>query len=113
MTPASCFQSGGQHFEQVTIRVAEIKPAPAMATVDRHVLRRTGAAAVGETLGLDPVEDAVEFGFADLEGIMVAFELVPVVEIDGQLVVDLDRREMRHRAAVFEPEDAGEKPGGT
>src|SRR5438105_12554166 len=93
---------GGQHLEQVTVRVAEVKSAAAIAMIDLHVLGRARPAAVGEALGADAIEDPVELGFADLEGIMVPLESVPIVEVDRQCLVDAHRREMRDRALVFE-----------
>jgi Trk K+ transport system NAD-binding subunit len=72
---------------------------------------RSGATAIGDTLGLDAVEDRVELGLADPEGIVVVLEIAALVEIEGQRLVDLDRREMGMRAVVFEPEDPREKPG--
>ena len=40
---------------------------------------------------------------------MVRLELAALVEIEGQGVVDLNRREMRVRPVIGEPEDPREK----
>ena len=85
---------GGQHFEQVPVRVPKIKSAAAVPVIDLHVLRGARAAAIGEALGANPVENPVELRLADLKGVMVAFEAVPIVEIDRQGVVDAHRSEM-------------------
>jgi hypothetical protein len=47
---------------------------------------------IGDALGFDPVENAVELGRADPKGVMMPFEPVPIAEIDGQLLVVPDRR---------------------
>src|SRR5690242_7004888 len=109
-----CFSriSSRQHFEQVPVRVPKIKSAAAVPVVDFHVLRGARATAIGEALGADPVENPVELVLADPEGVMVAFEAVPIVEIDRQGVVDAHRGEVRDRALVFETEYPGEEPGG-
>src|SRR6516164_7108924 len=103
---------GRQHFEQVAVGIAEIEAAAAMAVIDLHVFGRARAAAIGDALGEDAVEDPVKLRFADLEGIVVPLKRVPIVEIDGQRVVDADGREMRDWALVFETEDAREESGG-
>src|SRR5437899_8799955 len=92
---------GGQHLEQVTIRVAEIEAAAAIAMIDLHILRGARTAAVGEALTADPVEDPVELGFADFEGVVVPFDSVPIVEVDRQRVVDAHRSETRDRGLAF------------
>src|SRR6476620_3893396 len=69
-------------------------------------------AAVGEAFPLDAPEDGVELRIAHHERVMVAFEVGIGVEIEGKPVVHPDLGEMRHRALVFEPEDAGEEPCG-
>jgi hypothetical protein len=52
--------SGRQHLEQMTVRVAEVEPAAAVAVIDLHILRRARPAAISDSLGVDPVEDPVE-----------------------------------------------------
>src|SRR5690349_1776883 len=78
--------------------------------IDLHVLRGAGATAIGEALTVDPIEDPVELSFADLEGVMVALEAVPIVKVDRQGLVDPHRSEMRDRALVFEAKNPGKKP---
>src|SRR5437588_634632 len=85
---------GGQHLEQVTVRVAEIETAPTIAMIDLHILRGARTTAVGEAFGADPAEDSVEFRFADLEGVVVPLEAVPIVEIDRQGLIDPHGSEM-------------------
>jgi hypothetical protein len=96
----------------MAVRIAEIKAAAAVAMVDRHVLMRARSAAVGDALFENPVVDPVELGLADLERVMMPLELFLIVEVDGQLLVDPDRREVRDWAGIFKTKDPGEKPGG-
>src|ERR1700732_2494025 len=78
--------------------------------VDFHILRGARPAAIGKALIADPVEDPVELGFADLEGVMVPLEAVPIVEVYRQRLVDPHRSEMRDRALVFEATNPGKDP---
>src|SRR5260370_40913883 len=93
---------GCQHLEQVTVRVAEIEAATAVAMIDLHVLSGTRPAAVGEALTADPVEDPVELRFADFEGIVVPLEAGPIVEIDRQGLVDPHPSEIPDPTLLFQ-----------
>src|SRR6516164_1940743 len=84
----------------MAVRVTEIKAAPAMAVVDLHVLRRPRAAAINQSLAVDAVKDPVELRFTHLEGVMMPLEAVPIIEIDGQRVVDPHRGEMRDHPCI-------------
>src|SRR5919201_3319467 len=110
MLPSSKVGSGGQHLEQVTVGVAEIESAAAIAVIDLHILRRTRPAAIGDPLGTDPVEDPVKLCLTDFEGIVVPLEAVPIVKIDRQSLVDPHGGEMRDRTLVFEAKNLGKKP---
>src|SRR6516165_10818141 len=43
----------GQHFEQVTVRVAKVETAAAIAVIDLHIFRRARSAAVHDPLAAD------------------------------------------------------------
>src|SRR5262245_4153513 len=86
---------GRQHFEEMAVRVAEVKAAAATPVIDLHVLGRARPAAIGEALAADAVEDTVELRLAYSEGVVMPLEAIPVVEIDGQRVIDPHRREVR------------------
>src|SRR5215469_1267678 len=103
--------SSRHYLEQVAVRVTEVEPATAMAVIDFHVLRRARAAAIGQPLAADAIEDPVELRFADLEGIVMPLEAVPIIEIDGQRVIDPHRGEVGNRAIIFQPKDMGEEAG--
>src|ERR1700691_877992 len=96
-----------QDFKDMAVRVVEIDAASAVAAVDLAVGARARPAAVADAFRLDPVEDRVEFGFADHESIMMRLELAALVKIEGQPVIDLNRGEVRVRPLVLEPEDPG------
>src|SRR5467141_765143 len=96
---------GRQHFEDMAVRVAEVKATAAMAVIDVHIFGGARPAAIGETLAADAIKDPVELRLADLEGVVMPLEAVPIVEIDGQGVVDPHRGEVRDRTLVLETED--------
>src|SRR5712691_444418 len=100
--------SSGQNFENVPVRVLKIDAAAAAPVVDLHVGARARPAAIGDPLLLDARENRVELRVAHLEGIVMHLEIAALVEIEGQRLVDLDRREMGMRTVVFEPENPRE-----
>src|SRR5207248_3718020 len=77
-----------QHLEQMPRGIAEIKPAPAIAPINRHVLGREGAAAIGDARVADPREDTGVDRVADLEGVVMHGEIAVRVEVERQAVVD-------------------------
>src|SRR3954451_4843420 len=94
------------------VRVVEIEAAAATPVIDLRVGTRARAAAVGNSLCLDAIEDRVELGVADLEGVMMRLELAALVEVEGQLLVDPHRREMRVTPVVIETEKPRKERGG-
>src|ERR1700730_16059547 len=101
-----------QHFKEMAVRVAEVEAATAMAVADLHVLARARPAAINETLAADAIKDPVELRLAHLEGVVMPLETVPIVEIDGQRVVDFHWGEVRDGAVVFETKNPGEESRG-
>src|SRR5262249_50548642 len=90
-------------------RVSGIKtPAPPPRS-DLHIVEGAGSAAISNALGADSVEDAVKLRFIDFERIVVALEIRVVVEIEGQRVVDPQRREVRERTFIAQTQDPGEE----
>src|SRR3984893_6666184 len=98
-----------QHLEHVTVRISKVKTAAAATVVDLHIVERARAAAVSDALGSHAIEDAVELRLIDFEGIMVTLEIRVVVEIEGQRVIDPQRRKVRERTFVAQAQDAGEE----
>jgi len=68
--------------------------------IDFHIFERPWSAAKRDSLGSDPIEDAIELRLINLECVMVAFKLNVIVKIKRQRVVDLHRSKMRDRAIV-------------
>src|SRR5262245_26631736 len=98
-----------EHLEYVAVRISEIKPASATTVIDLHVVEGAGSAAINNALGTDSVEDAVKLRFIDFEGVVVTLEIRVVVEIEGQRVVDPQRREVRERTVIAQTQDPGEE----
>jgi len=98
-----------QHLEHVAVRISEIKTASATTVIHLHIVERAGSAAISNALGADSVEDAVKLCFIDFEGVVVTLELRIIVEIEGQRVVDPQRREVRERTFIAQTQDPGEE----
>src|SRR5215472_12171216 len=81
----------------MAIGVAKIDAAAAVPVVELTVIEAPRCAAIGELRLLNAAEDSVELGVVDVEGVVVALELLVVVEKERERVVDTYRREM----AVF------------
>src|ERR1700746_1718508 len=81
----------------MAVRVAKIDAAAAVPIVELTVVEAPRCAAVGELCLANAAEDRIELGIADVEGVVVALELLVVVEKERERVVDTYRREM----AVF------------
>ena len=94
-----------EHLEHVAVRISEVKPASATTVIDLHIVEGAGSAAISNALGADSVEDAVKLRFIDFEGVVVALEIRVVVEIEGQRVVDPQRREVRERTFIAQTQD--------
>src|SRR5262249_2008529 len=93
----------------MTVRIGKVKTASAATVIDLHIVERAGAAAISDALGSDAIEDAVKLGLVDFEGIVVTLEIRVIVEIEGQCVVDPQRREVRERTFVTQTQDPGEE----
>ena len=82
----------------MSTEVPEVHAASPAVVIDLHVFQGTGPAPVAEPLRLDPREDRVELGLADVERVMVRFKAFGVVEIQRQGVVDPDGGEVPYRS---------------
>ena len=65
----------------MAVRVFEVDALSAAAVVGLHVFRGKGSTAIGYVLIYYATENSVELGVADVERIVVALELVTVIEI--------------------------------
>jgi hypothetical protein len=78
----------------MAVRVAKIDAASAVPVVELTVVEAPRCAAMGELSLPNAAEDGIELGITDVEGVVVALELLVVVEEECERVVDTYRREM-------------------
>jgi len=64
----------------MAVRVAKIDAAAAVPVIEVTVVEAPRCAAIGELRLPDAAEDGIELGIADVEGVMVALELLVVIE---------------------------------
>ena len=81
----------------MAVRVTKIDAAAAVPVVELTVVEAPRCAAISELRLANAAEDGIELGIADVESVMVALELLVVVEEERERLVDTYRREM----AVF------------
>jgi hypothetical protein len=81
----------------MAIKVAKIDAAATVPVVELTVVEAPRCAAIGELRLANAAEDGIELGVADVEGVVVALELLVVVEKERERAVNAYRREM----AVF------------
>ena len=96
----------------MSVGIAEVDATATTPAVGLHVLQIERLAAVGHSLGLDPSENLVELLIAHVEGVMMDFEPVALIEVQGEAIVDADRGEVPRRPLKRQPEDVREEPGG-
>src|SRR5580700_9390600 len=78
----------------MAVGVAKIDAAAAVPIIELTVVEAPRCAAIGELRLANAAEDGIEIGIADVEGVMVALELLDVVEKERERIVDTYRREM-------------------
>src|SRR6516162_5831365 len=78
----------------MAVRVAKIDAAAAVPIIELTVVETPRGAAVRELRLANAAQDRIELGIADVEGVMVALELLVVVEKERECVVDTYRRKM-------------------
>jgi hypothetical protein len=81
-----------------------------VAVVDLHVVLRARAAAVLEAGLLHAAEDGIEVLIRHQEGVVVALEVLAVVEVQREVLVDLHRGEVAEEAGVLQAHDVGYEP---
>src|SRR6185369_10077381 len=91
----------------MTVRVLPVEILAAEPTVDLHVGLPERGAPVRGPGRLEAAEDRVELGVAHAETVVVALEGMPVREVEGERLVDIDRRE----GALCLPPGNAEQPG--
>ena len=93
----------------MAVRVAKIDAAAAVPVVELTVIEAPRCAAIGELRLANAAEDGIELGIADVEGVVVALELLDVVEKERERVVDTYRREMAAFRIGMEAKNARKK----
>src|SRR5215471_369143 len=78
----------------MAVRVAKIDAAAAVPIIELTVVEAPRCAAVRQLRLANAAQDGIELGVADVEGIMVALELLVVVEKERERVIETYRREM-------------------
>src|SRR5215471_2123047 len=75
-------------FEHMAVRVAKIDAAAAVPVVELTVVEAPRCAAIGDLRLSNAAEDSIELGITDMKGVVVALELLVVVEKERERVVD-------------------------
>jgi len=101
--PLTPSHSGAREkLQHVAVGIFEIYATAAVPGIGFHVILREWTAAVRDSGLLDATEDRIELRIADVEGIVMDLEAIPVVEIQGECFVDLDgckNGSSRHRTS--------------
>ena len=93
----------------MAVRVAKIDAAAAVPIIELTVVEAPRCAAKGELCLANAAEDGIELGIADVEGVVVALELLVVVEKQRERVIDTYWREMAAFRIGMEAENARKK----
>jgi len=93
----------------MAVRVAKIDAAAAVPVIELTVVETPGCAPVGELRLANAAEDGIELGIANVEGVVVALELLDVVEKERERAVDTYRREMAVFGIGMEAKNARKK----
>src|SRR5215510_16377651 len=93
----------------MAVRVAKIDAAAAVPVVQLGVVEAPRRTAIGELRLADAVEDSIELGIADVEGVVVALELLVVAEKERERVVDTYGCEMAILRIGMEAKDPRKK----
>ena len=99
----------GHEFKHMAVEVAKIDAASAVPVVELAVVEAPRCAAIDELRLANAAEDGIELGIADVEGVVVALELLAVVEKERERVVDTYRREMAAFRIGMEAKNARKK----
>jgi len=70
----------GHEFEHMAVRVAKVDAAAAVPIIELTVIEAPRCAAVRQLRLANAAQDGIELGIADVEGVVVALELLVVIE---------------------------------
>src|SRR6516162_9816801 len=93
----------------MAVRVAKIDAAAAVPIIELSVVKAPRCAAVRELRLANAAQDGIELGIADVEGVVVALELLVVIEKERERVVETYRREMAVFRIGMEAENSRKK----
>jgi hypothetical protein len=93
----------------MAVRVAKIDAAAAVPIIELTVVEVPRCAAVRELRLANAAQDGIELGIADMEGVVVALELLMVVKKERERVVDTYRREVAAFRIGMETKNARKK----
>src|SRR6516225_11377594 len=93
----------------MSIRVAKIDTAAPVPVVELTVVEAPQCAAIDQLRLANTAQDCIELGIANVEGVVVALELLVVVEKERERVVDTHRREMAAFQIGLEAKNARKK----
>ena len=96
-------------FQNVAVGITKIDAPAAFARIKLPILLAPGIAPPGDARFLDALEDRVELLVAHVKRVVVVFEGIGIVEVQGQRIVYPNRRKVAHRSVVFDTEDLREE----
>jgi hypothetical protein len=99
----------GHEFEHMAFRVPKIDAPTAVPIIELTVVEAPRCAAVRKLRLANAAEDGIKLGIADVESVVVALELVLVVEKERESVVDTYWRKMAGFRIGIEAKNARKK----
>jgi hypothetical protein len=87
--------------ENVPIGITKVKSAAPVPGVQLAIVQMSGIAAVGNSGRLNAPQNSIELSILDMECVVVAFEIVRLIEIEGERRVYLHRDSVRSRASKY------------
>lgn len=101
---------GGEELVAVAVGILNVDATPAAEVIDLAVFAfRATVGAEDDLRAPEPLEHAVEGRVVDEEAVVAQDEVVAVVEIEGEVVVDVDTDERRCRRPDVEAEKVGKE----
>src|SRR5262252_1338836 len=89
----------------MAVEIPEIDPSSSAAGIDLSVFQGARSATIQNIRGLNMIENLVELCVIDMKGIVMALELVAVVEVQGQGLVYPHGREVPYGPLICQTED--------
>lgn len=103
--------SARQHFEQMAVGTAEVKPSSTVPCIQFPILNVPRVTAKRETCLLNALEDSLTLSVTDMKRIVMMFKSAGGIEIECKSVVHANRRKVSCEPLVAQTEDLGKKTG--